>query len=395
MKNGWVALLILAGPLGAQDDWEMPTLRDDLGLHFENPDGTIVAEFSGRQKFTLFVIPNEGTMNVRKNGSLFYPVTDLFFDVVVHDRIRFFVDARMDRHIPPSDDSLQVRAEAWWMRYETPLPFSLVAQFGKFPTPIGNFIPRHDTPQDVLPFRPMPYVTVTAFKPAQTEAQLLASRDRPRLERYGRMLIWEDLYAVGLLFFGTEGPFHYRLAATNNAPSGGPKFWDFNEDDEGNVNVSGYFGVAPWIGLKLGFSFSTGPYLHEDEAPTFHDRESLPHDLLGLSAEFSLGHFAAYAEYFLHRIDADRIHRDLYAHSWYIELQYKLLAGLAAALRFNQNLYSELSGRDWDNATVRVEAGVRWALFKGVALRTQITVTETTGRDEDDFMWTLQAVFNF
>jgi hypothetical protein len=380
----------------AQDDWELPTLSRDLGLHFENPDGTIAIDFSGRQKLTLFVISDEGTMNVKKDASLFYPTTDLFVDIVAWEKLELFLDLRIDRHIPPEDRSMQTRVEAWWIRWTTPSPIELRLQFGKFPSPIGQFIPRHDTPQDVLPFRPLAYVTVTNFRPNFTQGQLLASKDAPRLARYGRMLIWEELYATGAMAFGSHGPFHYRAAITNNAPSGGPKWWGFNEADDGNLNLSGFFGFTPWIGLKLGFSFSTGPYLHEGEARIgAADRTELLHDLLGASVELSYGHFALYAEYFHHRIEAANISDDLEAHSGYAELQVKLMPGLAAALRYNQNMFSELGGRDWDNATGRFEAGVRWSLVKGLVVRGQILLTESTGNDPDDPMGVLQVMVHF
>jgi hypothetical protein len=210
------------------------------------------------------------------------------------------------------------------------------------------------------------------------------------------MLIWEDLYASGVLLFGDEGPFHYRVGVSNNAPSGPPKFWDFNAGDEGNQNVSGFFGVTPWIGLTLGVSFSTGAYLHEDEARiVWKDRTKLFHDLIGFGAEFSVGHFAAYAEYFYHHIEPANIADDLEAHSWYVELQYKILPGLAAGARVGQNLYSGLSGQTWDYDTVRVEGGAAWTIIKGLVLRNEFMITTTAHNDADDFMWVMQLIATF
>lgn len=385
-----IALWVLA-----QDDWEVPTLSRDLGLHFENPDASIVFDVSGRQKITLFVIPDEGATNVKKNGSLFYPTTDLFVDGTAFDRVTMFLDVRMDRGIPPQNGGFDARVESWWIRYEVPIPVSLFAQAGKFASPIGNFIPRHDTPQDVLPFRPLPYVTVTNFKPTFTQAQLLASRNLPRLDRYGRMLIWEEVYASGVLLFGTEGPFHYRLAVTNNATSGPPKWWDFNNGDEGNRNASGFFGFTPWIWLKLGVSFSTGPYLHKGETAIGAGRSDLFHDMVGASAEASYGHWAAYFEFFHHAYEAANISRDLLADSWYLELQYKIQPGLAAGVRLARNTFSSLGGVDWDHTSVRVEGGVRWTVLKGLVVRGELMITDTTGHDPDDFMSVLQILVFF
>lgn len=396
----------LAG-FGAQDD-----SKGFLGLHEADmsigpADGSWSLLISGILDFEHYEFQEDppGLLFYKKDdGYTSNPRGTLFFDLNVGERLFAFMQARGDRGFDPNYmgmmDIYHMRIDELFVRYtfHQGEDSSADVQVGKFATPLGNFVPRHDSMKNPFVRAPIAYDHVTTIgdnaigpkTPLPSNQALINRRDIDDLKDRWVTPIWGPVYHHGIMVFGALGKFDARVAWVNAAPSERPLEWDKQRLDFDVYNFSGRIGWNPFIGLRAGLNFSHGPYLSERVEDVGTDQDRFDQTLLGLDLEYSIGHLQLFAEIWWSRWEVPNVTDDPVAITWYIEGRYKLsgiLPGLYVCARVGQIFASEIdrpSGGDatWERTSWRAELGAGWFFYVNLLLKAQYEVNHTNGPND-------------
>src|ERR1700729_3384026 len=137
------ALLLLAAPLAAQDDF-LDTL--DQSLSFSGFSDQLRVRISGLMDFEgyEFQAPAPGFIYA-PGDTLFVPRLTLFLDAQAGEHVYLFAQTRLDRGFDPSPGSLRLRPDEYALRLMPGNGRALSFQIGKFATVVGNWTSRHDS----------------------------------------------------------------------------------------------------------------------------------------------------------------------------------------------------------------------------------------------------------
>jgi hypothetical protein len=327
----------------------------------------------------------------------------VFLDGFYGEWLSWSVEGRIDHGSPAIEgEGVGARFEQYWMRAAPPGEPALNVQAGKFPAPVGNFIPRHYPRANPLTTFPLPYDHVTTFMyKLDTPAVVLARRDRKAVKDW-RVPIWQAVYGTGAMAFGKAGGFDYAVAVTNSAPGTWPFEWDYHSGDfkDANLYLRGAYAFDP--GVKVGASWSRGPYDREDAAgiPPGRDTGDFPQTLAGVDVEFSRGDLDLFAEVYWTRFEAPLID-DMDLWSWYVEGKYTILPGLFAAARFAQMFFGDIRdaagvSRSWDRDVSRIELGGGYFFTRNLFIKATGQFNHNHGGAEpDDHMLMVQLGLGF
>lgn len=327
----------------------------------------------------------------------------LVVDGFVGDWLAYSVEARADHGAPfVEDHAVNARLEQYWARFMIPDEPAVNLQLGKFPAPIGNFIPRHYPKANPLTTFPLPYDHVTTFMyKLDPPDVVLGRRDLPDVKDW-RVPIWQAVYGTGAMAFGKAGAFEYAVAVMNSAPGSWPWDWDLHEGDFRYPNVYLRGSYALDIGTKVGASGSKGPYDRKDAMgiPPGRNTGDFPQTLAGVDFEHSQGDFDFFAELIWTRFEAPLVD-DLELWSYYVEAKYTLLPGLFGAARFAQMFFGEIrdstgADRQWDRNHTRIELGGGYFFTQNLFLKATVQSNHTHGgREPDDHMLMMQLGLTF
>jgi len=354
-----------------------------LDLSIKSKDELFEMAFSGKADLIVYGIPSDAPGVLGPKRTFFVDKGDLFVDAWVGKVLYAFVDARTDRGENPSDDNQAGRMEQYFLRLSNPGAFDISIQLGKFPGVIGNFIPRHDGPNDNFLRYPIVYDHPTDLgwrKPQKSNAGLIAKRDQQHEWDRGMPVIWGAYYATGGAMFGSWEFLNWRFAAMNTAPGDWPEGWALSWDDhEDKFNYMGRLGVVPLFGLEVGLNVSRGPYLDKDAEAKLggKDRDEFHQILYGIDATYSMGDLDLYFEAYQSEWQAHNIQGDLKTWAWYVEGKYTFVPGFYGALRFGREAFSSIRDSDgerktWDRDVDRLEIGAGYWLKKNLLLRCEV-----------------------
>src|SRR5207247_7453349 len=123
---------------------------------------------------------------IRDHNSSFNYRNTNFLELWIGNHLFLMADFQDDRGFDPDNQAIQGDFRQYFLRY-TPFDEPWVnVQVGKFATPVGNFVPRHDTFQNPLVRDPLPYDFVTVLgdaKAAPSVTALLTRRVIPDTKR--------------------------------------------------------------------------------------------------------------------------------------------------------------------------------------------------------------------
>jgi predicted porin len=173
-----------------------------------------------------------------------------------------------------------------------------------------------------------------------------------------------------------RGPIQLATAVTQGTLS-----YPRARDDNDGKQVSARLQATPIIGFVAGISAAAGRHsdrgldaaLPPDESGRVRRQRAV-----GLDLEYARGHVTIRAEgiwteWDLPAIDAPRIEDPVDARALSVEAVYRLAPGLDVAGRFDRLGFGDIQGsavRDsWDAPVTRVEAGVVYALRRGLRLK--------------------------
>ena len=359
------AALLASTPVASADDW---LDRLDAALSVNAFDGNIRARFSGLADLEGYILPRPapGLLFTEKRA-LFNPRLTLFLDAQLGPQLYVFAQARADRGFDPGYNDARVALDEYALRVTPWRDGRFSLQVGKFATVVGNWTERHSSWDNPFLTAPLPYENLTGIWDgtavdsigtlqywAHVAPDFLsgAVADTASDKHLRIPIVWGPSYASGLSVAGQIGKIEYAAELKNSSLSSRPKAWDGTVVQWQHPTVSGRLGFRPNAMWNLGFSASAGSYLLPSARPTlapgtsFEDYREI---VLGQDLSFAWHHWQVWAEIYEARFEIPGVgNADTLA--YYVEAKYKFTPQLFGALRWNQQLFSdidgELTGRD-------------------------------------------------
>jgi hypothetical protein len=373
--------------------------RVNDALSIRDPKNQFQLQLSGLVDLETYFIeqPAPGVIYT-PHDFLFNPRLTIYLDTQWTKHWYLFVQARVDRGFDPANQSAEVRADEYFLRY-APLEDSRINfQFGKFATVVGNWVSRHDSWQNPFINAPLPYEHLTGVwdSAAPEEVDVFLYWGRVPTSEYGTNfgngyedktvrlpIVWGPSYGTGFAVTGIIDKFDYAVEIKNAALASRPEYWSLGEQGFEHPTFSGRFGFRPDQMWSFGLSASGGSYFSSEAAPTLPPGRSIGDYrelVLAQDASFAWHHFQLWAEFFETRFEVPRIgNADTFA--YYLEARYKITPQLFAALRWNQQLFGTVRDgterTQWGGDTWRVDAAVGYRFTNYLQAKVQYSFTGT------------------
>lgn len=370
----------------AQEPLDWVEKLGDVPLTLRTPHRWITVAYTGTLELEGYIIDTRAPGLIFDNDSFFNFRNRNMVTLSVGEHISIFVEERNDRRFDPSDRPVRAGFEQYFIRW-TPFDQPWInLQAGKFPTPVGNFVPRHDAFDRALIRDPLPYDFMTGVSDATVVPGVTAVLNRRNLpdNKAGWVpMIWGPVYHTGAEVFGTAGQLDYAFALTDAPLSARPGQWDLDCDTDDKWNYSGRIGFSPLIGLKLGASYAIGPYL--TRTPATAPFKNNQQETFGFDAAYSFGHWQFWSEFFATSWEVPNISEELRAYSYYIEGRYKFTPGFYGSLRWGQIFFNEIADAGgnptrWDRDAWRVECGIGYFFARNLVGKLQYEHNHQNGR---------------
>ena len=368
-------------------------------------EGNLRARLSGTIdiEFYNFQQPAPGLID-SEIDNLFNPRLTLFLDAQLGSQIYFFAQSRLDRGFDPSDHGAQVRLDEYALRF-TPWDDSRFnLQVGKFATVVGNWVPRHLSWENPFINAPLVYENVTLVSDKIAPASPLDFVHEFENEKYEfNPVIWGPSYASGISISGRLGQFDYAAEMKNASLSSRPESWSVTETGFDHPTFSGRVGFRPNQIWNFGLSASDGPYFRpeaEQTLPPGRDIGDYREFVLGQDVSFASHHLQLWAEFYEARFEVPRV-GDADTFAYYLEAKYKFTPQLFGALRWNQQLFSNISdGADgqvrWNQNLWRIDVAAGYRFTSHIQLKLQYSFQqETTGPRDDNHLIAAQLTVRF
>src|SRR5204863_21825 len=204
--------------------------------------------------------------------------------------------------------------------------------------------------------------------------------------------IWGPSYASGISVSGQLGKFDYAVEMKNASLSSRPESWYVTENGFENPTFSGRFGFRTNEAWNFGLSASEGPYFRreaETTLPPGRDIGDYREFVVGQDASFAWRHLQVWVEFYEARFEVPRAgNADTFA--YYIEAKYKFTPQLFAAIRWNQQLFGDVSGPSggsirWSDDLARIDLAAGYRFTSHTQLKIQYSYQhETTGQGNDN-----------
>jgi hypothetical protein len=342
------AVLILALVASASAEVRGQDFLDrlDESLTFSGFDNHVRLRLSGTLDLEAYAFDGAAPGLIRTtSNALFNPRLTMFVDAQVGAPVYIFTQTRIDRGFDPGDEGANIRLDEYAVRV-TPWEdgrFSL--QVGQFATVVGSWVQRHLSWDNPFLNGPLVYENVTAVEDMRAPDYFFLDIGTPDEKYEYQPVIWGPSYATGASVAGKIGRFDYAVEVKNAALSSRPESWPITRMDFDHPTVSGRIGFRPNEMWTFGFSASDGPYFRPEAMPTlpfgrdigdYHER------LLGQDISFAWHHWQVWAEFFEARFEIPRF-SDGDTFAYYIEAKYKFTPQFFAAVRWNQQFFSDVT----------------------------------------------------
>lgn len=319
---------------------------------------------------------------------LFNPRLSLFVDAQIGSQLYAFAQARVDRGFDPSDDGARVRLDEYAVRYTPWEDGRFNIQLGKFSPVTGNWMARHLSWDNPFITAPLAYDRVTNVSDIEAPASAgESSHEHSPSDAYEYLpLIWGAGYTTGTSISGRVGKFEYAAEIKNASLSSRPESWDVSEIDFSNPTFSARLGWRPSLAWNVGFSASRGPYFRP-EAEAYLPKGKGVGDyqqwVIGHDISYAWRHLQIWAEFYGARFEVPRV-GDADTFAYYLESKYKLTPECFAALRWNQQFYSQVpdgSGREvpWTHDVWRADAALGYRFSPHTQLKLQYSLGNEEG----------------
>jgi hypothetical protein len=371
--------VISAAPVRA-DDW---LDRVDEALTFSLADDAARVRFSGLldAEYYHFTRPAPGLLGA-KGTSLFNPRLTLFCDTQLGPHVYAFVQARVDRGFDPWDNPLEVRLDEYAIRITPWDDGRLSLQAGRFATVIGNWVERHHSWENPFISAPLIYENVTPIYDAEaapTAAEFAAGIVDSKYEY--NPVIWGPSYATGLSISGRLGTFEYAAEVKNAALASRPETWNALDGGFAHPTVSARVGYKPNAMWNFGISGSDGSYFLPSATADLPKGQSIGdyrEQLISQDISFAWHHWQLWAEFFEARFQVPHV-GDADTFAYYLEAKYKFSPRLFGALRWNQQMFSDVpngtgGSAPWAHDIWRIDAAVGFRPTAHTQLKVQYSI---------------------
>src|SRR5207249_4432724 len=380
--------------------------RLDSALTLSAFQDNLRARLSGTLDLEIyhFEQPAPGLIN-SDIDTLFNPRLTLFLDAQIGSQIYFFAQSRLDRGFDPSDHGAQVRLDEYALRVTPWADGRLTVQIGKFATVVGNWVPRHLSWENPFINAPLIYENVTPIQDKSAPVSPLYFIYGPYYyEKYAfNPVIWGPSYASGISASGQLGKFDYAVEMKNASLSSRPESWTVTEQGFEDPTFSARVGFRPNEAWNLGFSASEGAYFRREAASTLppgRDIDDYREFVLGQDASFAWRHLQIWAEFYEARFEVPRVgNADTFA--YYVEAKYKFTPQFFGAIRWNQQLFGDVSNPDsgsvrWSDDLARIDLAAGYRFTSHTQLKLQYSYQhETTGQGRDNHLVAAQLTTRF
>ncbi len=331
--------------------------------------------------------PPFGLVNSTANN-LFNPRLSLFLDAQFGPKIYFFAQARVDRGFDPASDDVRMRLDEYAVRFTPWEDGRLSIQLGKFSPIIGNWMARHLSWDNPFITAPLPYEHITKISEIEvptSAAEFTHDFGADTAYEYNPV-IWSADYATGVSVSGRLGRFEYAAEMKNSALSARPESWDATEIGFDHPTFSARIGWRPTIAWNLGVSASRGPYMRPEVEPLLPRGRGIGdymQTVFGQDISFAKGHFQIWAELYEARFEVPNVgNADTLA--YYIETKYKFTPEFFAALRWNHQLFDNVSdglgGKiAWGHDLWRADAAIGYRFTPHTQLKLQYSMESEDG----------------
>src|SRR5437016_9614679 len=405
MKRHILSLCVFACTACAFDSDDLLDRLDSTltisGLHDNvrvRLSGTVDLEFYNFQQ------PAPGLID-SKIDNLFNPRLTLFLDAQVGSQAYFFAQARLDRGFDPSDHGADVRLDEYALRITPWQDGRFTLQVGKFATVVGNWVPRHLPWDNPFINAPLVYENVTAIQDKYAPYSPLYFIYAPYSQgKYAfNPVIWGPSYASGISISGRLGRFDYAAEIKNASLSSRPESWNVTETGFDNPTFTGRLGFRPNEAWNFGVSASDGAYFRQEAERTLppgRDIDDYREFVLGQDASFAWHHLQVWAEFYEARFEVPRVgDADTFAN--YFEAKYKFTPQLFGALRWNEQLFSNVNdgyGHNvrWGEDLGRIDVAVTYRFTPHAQLKLQYDFQhETSGPGDNNHLFAAQFTVRF
>jgi len=356
------------------------------------------ARVSGLIDLEYYNFPDPPPGLIRADGhNLFTPRLSVFLDAKIGPNVYLFVQSRVDTGFDPTDLGEQWRADEYALRITPWKDGRFNLQIGKFPTVVGDWVPRHLSWDNPFVNAPLPYETPSLVSDVELPLTGNSFRRVPGFDKYEFLpILWGPVYATGMSAAGRIGMFEYAIEVKNEPVSSRPETWD--EINFENPAVDLRIGLQPNAAWRFGFSAAEGAYLRPDARPFPSESElgDYRQFLLGQDVSWARGHWQVWAEVFESRFEVPRLgNANVFA--YYIEAKYQITPQLFGALRWNQEFFvSEDDPAGQPVATAHDVSRVDAALGYRFTAYTQLKLQYSLARGDfvsDDLHGTFAAQF--
>ncbi len=337
--------------------------------------------------------------------TLFNPRLTLFLDTQIGSQVYFFAQSRLDRGFDPSNHGAQVRLDEYALRVTPWTDGRLTVQIGKFATVVGNWVPRHLSWENPFVNAPLIYENVTPIRDKSAPVSPLDFIYGPYYyEKYAfNPVIWGPSYASGISVSGRLGRFDYAVEMKNSSLSSRPESWNVTESGFENPTFSTRLGFRPNEAWNFGLSASEGAYFRREAEPTLppgRDIGDYREFVLGQDASFAWRHLQVWAEFYEARFEVPRV-GDADTFAYYIEAKYKFTPQFFGALRWNQQLFGNVSNSygqsiRWSQDLGRIDIAATYRFTPHMQLKLQYGFQhETTGSYDENHLLAAQFTVRF
>src|SRR5213078_2877607 len=337
--------------------------------------------------------------------NLFNPRLTLFLDAQLGSQLYFFAQARLDRGFDPTDHGAQVRLDEYALRITPWEDGRFTLQVGKFATVVGNWVPRHLPWENPFINAPLVYENITAVsdKSAPASPQDFVRSFEADAKYEFNPVIWGPSYASGVSVSGRLGMFDYAGEMKNSSLSSRPESWSVTAIGFEHPSFAVRLGFRPSQAWNFGASMADGVYLRPEAEPTLppgRDIGDYHEFVLGQDASFAWHHLQVWAEVYEARFEVPRVgNADTLA--YYFEAKYKFTPQLFGAIRWNQQLFDNISNPyggsvRWSQDLGRIDIAATYRFTPHAQLKLQYGFQhETTGPGDDNHLLAAQFTVRF
>jgi hypothetical protein len=329
----------------------------------------------------------------------------LFLDAQAGSHVYFFSQSRLDRGFDPSDNGAQIRLDEYALRVTPWDDGRLTLQIGKFATVVGNWVPRHLSWENPFVNAPIVYENVTPIRDKFAPFSVFDFvYGFYYYQKYAfNPVIWGPSYASGISASGRLDRFDYAVEMKNASLSSRPESWNVTESGFEYPTFSGRLGYRPNEAWNFGLSGSEGPYFRREAEATLPPGRGIGdyrEFVLGQDASFAWRHLQVWVEFYEARFEVPRVgNADTLA--YYIEAKYKVTPQLFGAIRWNQQLFSDVSDPfggsiRWSEDLARIDLAVGYRFTSHTQLKFQYSYQrETTGQRNNNHLIAAQLTTRF